>query len=181
MTHLNKRKSAWALCTISHSTPIKRCWAYFDFLKFCLCRTTFCRLIALKEINHFPTKHRGLGNSYKVTIIFATLAQLKVEYRKQFCRNYKRAKACQLWIGEKRESIFLSFMRRIALLKRLVLFWIHIVTLKFKVVWFENTYNFVSIFKSRFVARYVSSFEETSMRSIFLSLNHHTIISPNSP
>ena len=110
-----------------------------------------------KEINHFPTKHRGLGNSYKVTIIFATLVQLKVEYRNQFCRNCKRAKAFRLWIGEKREFIF---MQRIALLKRLLLFWTHIVTLKFKVVWFENTYNFLSIFKSRFVAQYVSSLKK---------------------
>ena len=130
-----------------------------------------------KEINHFPTKHRGLGNSYKVTIIFATLVQLKVEYRNQFCRNCKRAKAFRLWIGEKREFIF---MQRIALLE---------------VASFLNSHRHFEI-QSCLIWEYIPfcayiqvaircsicfQFEETSMRCIFLSLDHHTIISPNSP
>ena len=132
-----------------------------------------------KEINHFPTKHRGLGNSYKVTIIFATLVRLKVEYRNQFCRNYKRAKAFWRWIGEKREFIF---MRRIALLKRLLLFWTHIVTLKFQscgLVW--EYIPFCVYIQVAIRCSICFQFEETSMRCIFLSLDHHTIISPYSP
>ena len=69
-----------------------------------------------KEKLHFPTKYRGLGDGYKLTIFSATrVLKFKVEYRNQFCRNYKRAKACRLRIGEKGEF---KFMWQIALSKR---------------------------------------------------------------
>ena len=127
------------------------------------CRTTFSRLITSRRKNiHFPSKYRGLGDGYKATITFATPVLTfteEPEYRNLFSRNYKQAKACRLQIGEKREF---KFMWRIPLSKRLLLVWIRIVTLKFKVVWFEHTYHFVSIFKSRFVTRCVASLKKAA-------------------
>ena len=103
MTYLKKRKSVWSLCTFSHSTPIKRCWVSFDFQKCCLCRTTFCRLIALRR-----KKFTFLRNTVaSVTASATRVLKFKVEYRNQFCRNCKRANACRLRIGEKREFKFM--------------------------------------------------------------------------
>lgn len=152
----------------------------FDFLKCCLCGTNFCRLIALRRKKiHFLTKYRGLGNGYKVTIISATrVLGFKVEYRNQFCRNYKRAKVYRLRIGEKDEfNIMLgnpAFKEVASCLNSHRHFEIQSCL----------SWEYIPFFVYIQVAIRWSmccQFEESSMRRIFLSLDHYTIILRNSP
>ena len=148
----------------------------------CQCRNTFSRLIALRRKNiHFPSKYRGLGDGYKATITFATRVLTfkgEPEYRNQFSRNYKRRESVPTanWLKArvqirvaicafKEIASCLSSHRHFEIQSCLI--WAYIPFCVYIQVAIRCSICF--------------QFEESSMRAIFLSLDHHTIVLRNSP